>query len=394
MKQYYKRHEYAVNIMYDNLSKLIKNQTFLDKKIYMFGTSKIACMIIAYLQDHQILLNGIIDNNEKKQGYEIDGLIVNKPEVLEEFDPGVIVLIASSYQDEMIGQLEKMGYKYGINIIKVIDLPELMNDYSFADRKNYKEMSGEEIRKRQIAIMKHMKNVCEQNKIDYYLAYGTLLGAVRHKGFIPWDDDVDIWVKGKDIDRLAELINQGDRYQMITCKNNDQFLDQLPIIVDTYSVMDINMFPLQASTGVWIDVFPLYGIPSDKEEVKEYASRVKKMEMDKWRYLYDDNKCHQYAIKLYEFISSYDLEQSEYTGYFLNSEFTSDYYKTKNFERKEYLMFEGEEFCVPGGYDEILTSIYNDYMALPPKEKRVSSHYYKVYFNHESNSTEWEAEIK
>ena len=68
MKQYYKRHEYAVNIMYDNLSKLIKNQTFLDKKIYMFGTSKIACMIIAYLQDHQILLNGIIDNNKKKQG--------------------------------------------------------------------------------------------------------------------------------------------------------------------------------------------------------------------------------------------------------------------------------------------------------------------------------------
>ena len=199
----------------------------------MFGTSKIANMIIGYLQEKHIVISGVIDNDKRKQGYEINGVTVYNPDILKKRDVDqVIVLIASSYQEEMIDQLEKMGYVNNKNILKVIDLPLLMNDYTFVNRDGYKMMSGKEIRNRQIEIMKYVKEICNENSINYYLAYGTLLGAARHGGFIPWDDDVDIYVDGKDINRLAELVNNSSRYQMITCRNNSHYLDQLPIIVD------------------------------------------------------------------------------------------------------------------------------------------------------------------
>ena len=383
MKQTYVRYDKAVGKMYENLNIMIKNERFFNRELYMIGTRKLSNMIIGYLQEKNIVISGVIDNDKRKQGYEINGVTVYNPDILKKRDiDQVIVLIASSYQEEMIDQLEKMGYVNNKNILKVIDLPLLMNDYTFVNRNGYKMMSGKEIRNRQIEIMKYVKKICNENSINYYLAYGTLLGAVRHGGFIPWDDDVDIYVDGKDIDRLAELVNNSSRYQMITCRNNSHYLDQLPIIMDNNSVLDINMFPLQSSIGVWIDVFPLYGIPTGAQNVKEYANRIKTMEMDKWKYLYDEKKCHQYALDLDDFIGSYDFDKSEYTGCFLTSEFTADYLKIEYFRNKDYLMFEDEEFCVPACYREILSDLYGDYMKFPPKEKRKASHYYKAYYIH------------
>ena len=276
MEQHYKRYRVAVDEMYRNLSDMVNKNIFTDKKVYMFGTSKIASMIISYLSYNGIKLTGIIDNDMKKQGYVIENLKVDSPEILRNYDSEVVVLIASSYQNEMIKQLEDMNYEYEKNIIKVIDLPKLMGDYSFIDRSGYKLMPKNEIKIHQIEMMKYIRNICDENGIDYYLAYGTLLGAVRHRGFIPWDDDIDIYVKGKDIDKLADIINKSDRYQMFTCRNNSKFLDQLPIVIDKDSVVDFNCFPLQATMGIWIDIFPLYGLPSGENEVKEYASKIKK----------------------------------------------------------------------------------------------------------------------
>lgn len=381
MEQHYKRYRVAVDEMYRNLSDMVNKNIFTDKKVYMFGTSKIASMIISYLSYNGIKLTGIIDNDMKKQGYVIENLKVDSPEILRNYDSEVVVLIASSYQNEMIKQLEDMNYEYEKNIIKVIDLPKLMGDYSFIDRSGYKLMPKNEIKIHQIEMMKYIRNICDENGIDYYLAYGTLLGAVRHRGFIPWDDDIDIYVKGKDIDKLADIINKSNRYQMFTCRNNSKFLDQLPIVIDKDSVVDFNCFPLQATMGIWIDIFPLYGLPSGENEVKEYASKIKEMEMRKWNCLYDEEKCHIEALKLDEFISSYDFDEAEYTGYFLSPYFTKDYLKTAYFKNKDYFMFEEEKFCVPMDYAGVLETIYGDYMQLPPEDKRGERHYYKTYYS-------------
>ena len=298
---------------------------------------------------------------------------------MEDYQENAIVLIASSYQSEMIGQLEKMGYKMPENIVKVIDLPKLMKDYSFADRSGKQEMNDDQIRECQYGIMKFLKKICDENDIDYYLAYGTLLGAVRHHGFIPWDDDVDIYIKGKDIDKFADLVNKSERYQVITCKNCNDYYDQLSLMIDTSTVADINAFPLQATSGVSIDIFPLYGLPEKKEELAEYAAKVKKMESEKWSNIHEPAKCIETTRKIQEFISGYDYDVEKYTGFILSPYYIKDHLKKEHFSEKKYLTFEDEMFCVPGDYDAILKTIYGDYMSLPPIEKRTKRHYYKAY---------------
>lgn len=377
---YYVGHSVARDVMYARLRDLLDKKVFDKKRVYMFGTSKIASMIISFLEKNGVYLEGIVDNDSKKQGYKIAGLTVEKPESLAHGDENVMILIASSYQKEMIEQLEKMGYLLEKNIIKVIDLPELMADYSFADRTQYQIMPEKEIRERQLDIMKYLKKICDENNINYYLAYGTLLGAVRHGGFIPWDDDVDIYVNGNDIDRLADLINQSERYELITCKNCCSYYDQIALMVDKNSVVDLNCFPLQATTGISIDIFPLYGLPSAQSEIVEYVEKLKELEMKKWNCLYDKEACHKAALELNDYISSYKFEDAKYTGFFLSPYFTKDYLKTEFFATKEYLMYEDEEFCVPGRYKEVLGAIYGDYMKLPPEEKRGGRHYYKAYY--------------
>lgn len=378
---YYKRHDVALKKLYSNLDSMINDGMFINKKVYMFGTSKIASIIIGFLQNKGINLSGIIDNDKSRQGYEMANLMVKSPESIENDKENTLVLIASSYQNEMIQQLENMGYEYDKNIFKVIDLPKLMSDYSFVERKNYKRMSDSEIKNSQLNIMKMLKKVCDENDIDYYLAYGTLIGAVRHKGFIPWDDDVDIYVRGRDIDKLAELINKTDKYEMITCKNCKEYLDQISLVVDKDTVVDLNSFPLQTTTGVSIDVFPLYGLPSEEDKFREYVEKIREMEIQKWNYLYDTDKCHEIALEMNDYISSFELEKYENTGFVLSPYFTKDYLKTSDFKTKTRLKFEEEVFDVPNGYDNILKTIYGDYMKLPPVEKRGGRHYYNAYYS-------------
>lgn len=197
----YKRYSIAVDSLYDELEKMLKNKAFDNKKIYIFGTSKITTIMISFLKQNGIVLAGLLDNDKNRWGGKLENIDIYPPQILEDYQENAVILIASSYQSEMIGQLEKMGYKMLENIIKVIDLPELMKDYSFVDRSGKQEMNDDQIRECQYGIMKFLKKICDENDIDYYLAYGTLLGAVRHHGFIPWDDDVDIYIKGKDIDK-------------------------------------------------------------------------------------------------------------------------------------------------------------------------------------------------
>ena len=375
----YKRYSIAVDSLYDELEKMLKNKAFDNKKIYIFGTSKITTIMISFLKQNGIVLAGLLDNDKNRWGGKLENIDIYPPQILEDYQENAVILIASSYQSEMIGQLEKMGYKMLENIIKVIDLPELMKEYSFVDRSGKQEMNDDQIRECQYGIMKFLKKICDENDIDYYLAYGTLLGAVRHHGFIPWDDDVDIYIKGKDIDKFADLVNKSERYQVITCKNCNDYYDQLSLMIDTSTVADINAFPLQATSGVSIDIFPLYGLPEKKEELAEYAAKIKKMESEKWSHIHEPAKCIETTRKIQEFISGYDYDVEKYTGFILSPYYIKDHLKKEHFSEKKYMTFEDEIFCVPGDYDAILKTIYGDYMSLPPIEKRTKRHYYKAY---------------
>ena len=377
---YYKRYDNAEKILYANLNSFIEKKIFDNKRIYMFGTSRIASMIVTFLAEHGVKIDGFLDNAASRQGYKILDLQIYSPDILKDYSADNMVLIASSYQEEMIVQLINMGYEMNKNIVKVIDLPELMNDYSFVDRTGYVEMPMKEIKKCMVGIMKFLKKICEGNNIDYYLIGGTLLGAVRHQGFIPWDDDVDIYVKGKDMKRLSQLINQSDRYQLITCDTCEDFADTVAIMVDCNSIADINQFPLQATTGVWIDIIPVYGLPKGEDALKKYASTLKRLDMRRWGSLFDKNKLQTAKKELQVYMESFDIDQADYVGFWLSIFFTKERFPAEWFRQKEFLNFEGEKFRVPGQYKKLLQILYGDYMKMPPVEKRGTRHYFKAYY--------------
>lgn len=195
------------------------------------------------------------------------GLSIFSPEILSKSkNDNTLVLIASGFQEEMIKQLEDMGYIYGKHILKVIDLPELMKDYSFVDRTGYIPLSDAEIKQSQLNVLKKAKQICEENGLRYYLAYGTLLGAVRHKGYIPWDDDIDIYIPIKDMKKFIEKVNEDKNFGIVSSCVEMDYYSNFSMMYDCNNICDSNHFPMQLTFGISIDIFPLFGLPDNKEE--------------------------------------------------------------------------------------------------------------------------------
>ena len=370
------RHTNAVNQLYSNLDNLINNNTFYNKKVYMFGSSVIANMIIHYLKKNKIELAGILDNNPNRVGQKVFGLSIFSPKILSDFtDDNVLVLIASGFQDAMIEQLENMGYIYEKHILKVIDLPKLMSDYSFVDRTGYIPLSNEEIKQSQLNVLRKAKQICEENGLRYYLAYGTLLGAVRHKGYIPWDDDIDIYIPAKDMKKFIEKVNADKNFGIVSSFIEMDYYNNYSMMYDCNNICDSNHFPMQITAGITIDIFPLFGLPDDKEKTESYLIELKEAEANMINLLYDTDKCNAARKKLFELVNKYDFDQSPYTGNLFEHEiFSSDWFKEGS-----DVLFENEKFKAPKEADKYLKAYFGNYWELPPVEKRVGHHFFNAY---------------
>lgn len=377
----YARYEVAVNELYKNLKLFVeeyKNKS--NATIVVFGTSKIAGMIIYYLRDNGMDIDYIIDNQLAKQGKKVYGVDIYSPNKLkDEYNEDVIILIASMFQNEMITQMKEMGYKEK-NLLKIIDLPMLMSDYSFVDRTGFERVQLDEIKKEMLRVLKKLKSVCEEHNLKYWLYAGTFLGAVRHKGFIPWDDDIDVYMEIKDMKKLSEILKNDKDFSMVTFfdKDNDYYDAEITAMYSEKYIMDTNHFPMQCTMGVDIDIFPLVGAPDNLEEVDDYIAGYKELEMKMWARLDNREECQKVAEQIYEYLCTYDFYKSKYVvstsnGYSASIAPQEYYLNSKMYE------FEGDYFVGPDNYDYILSKEYGDYMVLPPEDKRTKRHEYRAY---------------
>lgn len=242
-----------------------------------------------------------------------------------------------------------------------------------------------------LEILVEFDAFCKANSICYMLAYGTLLGAVRHKGFIPWDDDIDVWLMRSDYEKLRNLWNN-KRYRFSDCYTMKEYGLTYAKIQDIHTAVVQNGVVFE--DGLGIDLFPLdYLSDNPKVATKEYQVFRKKanvMHRKIWAYS-TENNIHGLKKWIGDFSrkSGWNnfmakMIEKQAKNYFsiptLHCSCVVDMYPVAfdyiclDWLKPIRLQFEGYEFDAPSGYDNILTMLYGDYMKLPPEEKRVTTH--------------------
>lgn len=269
-----------------------------------------------------------------------------------------------------------------------------------------KEISVEELKKIELNILKDVASYCEKNNIRYYLAYGTLIGAIRHKGFIPWDDDIDIVMPRPDYEKFISEFPQKDKYcnlKLVTPYDENS--------IYTFSkIIDINTVKIESGVryteeylGIDIDVFPMDGQPNEEKQYKKYYQKKMRLYFTYSLLRTQNNVYSGYKKVLHSFFCflinkvlkldktkilkkiekinmPYKYDSSIYVG-----ATSSDVNSIKNRHKKNlfdeyiYADFEDCQFRIPKGYDEVLSDMFGDYMQLPPENERVTHHGNKVY---------------
>lgn len=261
------------------------------------------------------------------------------------------------------------------------------------------ELTLTDIKVRETNLLKEFKKICEVNNIRYFLAYGTLLGGVRHKGFIPWDDDIDILMPRPDYEKLIKIfsnINNND-IEMLLNERNDLYIYPFIKLIDKNTIvkeLDVNS---KYESGVWIDIFPLDGLPYSDREINKFFEKILFYKKILGISLYNKHKRSKNIFKtiikfIFIFIikligNKYWLKQItklakkyEYEGSQFIANCTWPSYGTKEimnrkiFDETIKVIFEKEEYDAPKEYCDYLTQIYGDYMQLPPIDKRKTNH--------------------
>lgn len=259
-----------------------------------------------------------------------------------------------------------------------------------------REIDSNELKKIQIEILDCVDSFCKKNKVNYWLDSGTLLGAIRHRGYIPWDDDIDIGMLRGDFNRFISLFNKENyRYKVICNELQSDCYYPYAKILDTRTILfepDENGIRLSVN----IDLFVYDVTPTPKSADRQYNRRdrlanfniiqfnlfrskewYKRIPKILMHYIFQYIPKGYFASQIVRNSKKYVNTDAKFVGNFTAvSRMLCDKSVFDIFIKKE---FEGKEYPVPVGYDVWLTAFYGNYMELPPVEKRVSHHVFKAY---------------
>ena len=258
----------------------------------------------------------------------------------------------------------------------------------------------------QIDILKDVHNFCVSNNIRYTLIFGTLLGAIRHKGYIPWDDDIDIAMPRPDYERFVSSYKSSTGYYYIyDYRKDSDYYNPYAKIADTRTILEENVS--MKNIGINIDVFPFDYMFNTQKECFDFIDRLnlyKKIFRIKFvkpgkknsfvkRILIRMAKfaCFPISIKKivkkeYALVNTLRNENAKYVGLVVDPEIDAAYksvFSRSMFEAFVKVSFENQYFYALDGYDEWLRAMYGDYMTPPPISNRTSPHTLaKIYWKY------------
>lgn len=252
-----------------------------------------------------------------------------------------------------------------------------------------KKLSFEEARQLQFELLIELDRFCKQNGLTYFLAYGSLLGAVRHGGFIPWDDDIDVIMPLQDIDKL-EHIYKSERYSVITCRNNKEFAYSFARLYDNNTFTKCGKF---RALGVGIDIYPMVNAPSKNQDlyikkmfkyvpIRRFLIRLRSFLVNRGLWLgntLDFKLLNFFCQKKLNQLMESDKQPSP-NVYISSGE--RDIINKSLFYPVKKIMFNDRCFTAPSDIDKLLTIWYGDYMQLPPEDKRKPYHLGNMYIKY------------
>lgn len=283
-----------------------------------------------------------------------------------------------------------------------------------------KELSAEELTRWKSIItdvLREFHDICHKNGFQYYAVGGTAIGAVRHKGIIPWDDDIDVAMPRPDFDRFVDFCKKHDlgNYELVSYDNTNNYALYFPKFCNRNTTL-VERWNTPCVIGLFIDVFPLDSIADDTQEAEklvkhyiklrnmleavsthvsftEYISLLSKRK--EWGRFVVKTFGYMFRQRMRKFLfNAIDKLLRKYpygsTGKVIN--YCGAYAMRELFDKK---ILEGEVVNLPfedisvdmmPGYDEYLRGVYGDYMQLPPKDKCIP-HHLKAFYDMDARVT-------
>ncbi len=257
-----------------------------------------------------------------------------------------------------------------------------------------------------LTILKAFIAVCEKHHLRYFVNGGTALGAIRHKGFIPWDDDVDVMMPRKDYEEFIKLQYEyeGTPYFIQTWKSDPRYIYCFAKLRDSSTTYIENFYVNhRINHGMWIDIFPIDGMSYKDKPRQRCAKRIKyvwyqvymsyfpnmirKIHKDTFfkdillnivgglTYILDIGHYRQRIVERH--CRHYDFDKSVLAGLYFDFDTKHAAMDKHIFDEYTLVDFEDIKVRIPKDYDKYLTNLFGDYMTPPPIDKQVGWHHHK-----------------
>ena len=305
----------------------------------------------------------------------------------------------------LFGQLFESQIMYSTNFINIIFW--LIIGYGLVICKRdegirYQEVTDiREIQQMELGIMEYIHEVCQKIGVKYFLAYGSLIGAVRHKGFIPWDDDMDICMLREDYEKLQDYLiaNPDERYEVMSYKNNLNYVYPFMKVQDNQTYLLEEDVRIDSNMGIYVDIFPVDGYEDDSVFKDKMTRLIKKRQLSCYTFkgitntksllnsliryisviIFYFTNTNKYIRGIDDLAQSRKVDDYELVDYLIYKDMNKPVWKREWLKQTITGVFEGKEFMIPKNYHEILTSDYGDYTQLPPVELRFSHHDFQLW---------------
>lgn len=252
-----------------------------------------------------------------------------------------------------------------------------------------------ELRDIQLGIMDDVHRFCEAQGLRYSLSSGTLIGAVRHQGYIPWDDDIDIYMMRDDYERFLKTYHdEQGRYRVLDPKKEDHYYYTFAKVVDQRTKM-VEKETEGYEIGVYIDIFPVDYVTNDKQERERIFRRKKLLYKIRRCKISQSNPfrsrlaywCYRHlpiTVGMLDMMIEYLIVKRKPTGTLCHMTEAGPLtpqgcFPAADMKKMMDMKFEGRVYKAMIGYDDYLYRTYGDYMKLPPEDQR-TTHQFEAYW--------------